>query len=94
MHYIVPKSVYFQVGAWLAVLFALTVAASRIDLEGWNVPLALAIAAAKASLIILFFMHARYGSPLVRLFAASGFIWLAIMLVFLASDLLARNWPG
>jgi cytochrome c oxidase subunit IV len=93
-HQIVPKSVYYIVWAWLAVLFVATVAAAQIDLGGWNVPLALAIAGAKASLIVLYFMHARYGSPLIRLFAASGFVWLAVLLLFLASDLLARNWPG
>jgi cytochrome c oxidase subunit 4 len=94
MHHIVPKSIYFKVSVWLFALMVATVVASRIDLEGWNVPLALAIAAAKATLIVLFFMHVRYSSPLVRLFAMSGFVWLAILFVFVAADVLTRNWPG
>ena len=94
MHHVVPKSVYFKVSIWLAVLFVLTVVAARIDLEGWNVPLALAIAAIKATLIILFFMHVRYSPRLVRLFAVSGFVWLTIMFVLMAADVLTRTWPG
>jgi cytochrome c oxidase subunit 4 len=94
MQHIVPKSIYFKVSVWLFVLMVVTVVASQIDLEGWNVPLALAIAAAKATLIVLFFMHVRYSSPLVKLFAMSGFVWLAIMFAFGAADYLSRNWRG
>jgi cytochrome c oxidase subunit 4 len=90
MHHTVPKSTYFIVFAWLAVLLVLTVAASRINLGVWNVPLALIIATIKAVLIVLFFMHVRYGSPLVRLFAAGGFFWLMILLAFLVADVKAR----
>jgi cytochrome c oxidase subunit IV len=94
MHYVVPKSIYFKVSVWLFALMIATVVASQIDLEGWNVPLAMVIAAAKATLIVLFFMHVRYGSPLVRLFAMSGFVWLAILFAFVAADVLTRNWAG
>jgi cytochrome c oxidase subunit IV len=94
MHYVVPKPVYFKVSVWLFALMVATVVASQIDLEGWNVPVALAIAATKAALIVLFFMHVRYGSPLVRLFAISGFVWLAILFAFGAADYLSRNWRG
>jgi cytochrome c oxidase subunit 4 len=94
MHYVVPKSVYFNVSIWLAVLFVATVVAAQIDLEGWNAAIALAIATAKATLIVMFFMHVRYGSPLVRLFAMSGFFWLAILFVFIAADVLTRHHAG
>jgi cytochrome c oxidase subunit 4 len=90
MHHTVPKSTYYSVFAWLAVLLVLTVAASRLNLGYWNVPLALTIAIIKAVLIVLFFMHVRYGSPLLRLFAAGGFFWLLIMLAFIAADARAR----
>lgn len=94
MQHVVPTSVYYKVFVALGILMVVTVMASRIDLEGWNVPLALAIAAAKATLIVLYFMHVRYGSPLVRLFAISGFVWLAILFAFVAADVLTRNWRG
>jgi cytochrome c oxidase subunit 4 len=90
MHHTVPKSTYYIVFTWLAVLLVLTVAASRINLGAWNVPLALTIAIIKAVLIVLFFMHVRYGSPLVRLFAVGGFFWLLILMAFLVADVRAR----
>ena len=89
-HHVVAKSTYYQIAIWLGVLLVLTVVAARIDLGHWNVPIALAIAGVKAVLIVLFFMHVRYGSPLVKLFAAAGFFWLVIMFVFIASDVLTR----
>jgi cytochrome c oxidase subunit 4 len=90
MHHVVPKSTYFVVSVLLAVLLVATVAAARVDLGPWNVPIALAIATTKAILIVLFFMHVRYGSPLVRLFAAGGFFWLLIMLTLILTDVQAR----
>jgi cytochrome c oxidase subunit 4 len=90
MHYLVPKATYYKVAVSLAVLLVITVAVARADLRGWNVPLALAIAVAKAALIVLYFMHVRYGSPLVRLFAGGGVLWLLILLSFVAADVLNR----
>jgi cytochrome c oxidase subunit IV len=91
MHqHVVAKSTYYHVAIWLGVLLVLTVAAAQVDLGDWNLPIALAIAITKAILIVLFFMHVRYGSPLLRLFAAAGFAWLLILFAFLASDVLTR----
>jgi len=90
-HYVVPKNVYYKVFVCLAVLMVATIVASRFDLEGWNVPVALAIAITKAALIVLFFMHVRYAPPLVKLFACSGFLWVAIMFAFMAADVLTRD---
>jgi cytochrome c oxidase subunit 4 len=94
MHHVVAKKTYYIVSALLMLLLALTVAAAQRDLGAANVPIALAIAIAKAILIVLFFMHVRYGSPLVRLFAAGGFFWLLIMLGIILADVHARgiNW--
>jgi cytochrome c oxidase subunit 4 len=90
MHHVVPKSIYYIVAAALAALLIVTVAAAQIHLGPWNVPLALAIASAKAVLIVLFFMHVRYGSSMVKLFAAGGFVWLVILMLFTAADYLKR----
>jgi cytochrome c oxidase subunit 4 len=90
MHHVVPKSTYIIIFVWLFVLLVLTVAAAQVDLGAWNVPVALAIAVVKAVLIVLFFMHVRYSSRLVQLFAAGGFVWLAIMLSFTLADVWAR----
>jgi cytochrome c oxidase subunit 4 len=47
----------------LLVLTALTVAAAEIDLGSGNLWVALLIATAKATLVMLYFMHLRYDKP-------------------------------
>jgi cytochrome c oxidase subunit 4 len=87
----VPKSVYFMVAACLFVLLLATVLVARIDLGIWNAPIAMLIALSKAALIVLYFMHVRYGNPLLRVFAAGGFLWLVIMFALLLPDYLTRR---
>jgi cytochrome c oxidase subunit 4 len=94
MHHIISKSTYYWVTVALFALLALTVIAAEIESGQWNVPIALAIALAKTILIVAFFMHVRFSSPLVRMFAAVGFFWLLIMLTFIAADVLTRGWSG
>jgi len=88
--HIVPKSIYFSVAAVLGLLLVLTVLAAKIDLGMWNTPLAMSIALVKASLIVLYFMHVRYQTPLARLFAAGGFAWLMIFFIFTFADYVTR----
>ncbi len=90
MHTVVEKSVYFRVSILLAILLVATVAAAQYDLGHWNIPIALGIALAKAVLIVLFFMHIRYGSPLLKLFAAGGLLWLLILFALSAADVMSR----
>jgi cytochrome c oxidase subunit 4 len=89
--HIVPKSTYFKIFVCLAVLMVVTVGAAEIHLGYFNTPIAMLIALAKATLIVLFFMHVRYASPLVRVFAAGGFVWLAIMFLFTFAEVLTRH---
>ena len=92
MHpHVVPKSIYFMVAACLGVLLVVTVFAAQIDLGPWNTLVAMSIALAKATLIVLYFMHVRYGAPLLRVFAAGGFLWLVIMFILLLPDYLTRG---
>ncbi len=76
----------------LLLLLALTVEAARHDLGRWNFAVATLIAAAKALLIILFFMHVRYSVPLTRLVVSAGFVWLAILFVLSFADYGTRDW--
>jgi cytochrome c oxidase subunit IV len=89
--HIVPLRVYFLVFATLLVLTGLTVWVAFVDLGAWGTPVALTIASTKAFLVILFFMHVRYGSHLVWVFATSGFAWLVILLAFTLSDYYSRD---
>lgn len=58
----------------------------------FNVVLALLIAALKATLIIIYFMHVHNGSRLIKLFAGAGFFWVLLLMALTLSDFLTRFW--
>ena len=78
---------------WLALmlLLAATTASAFVPLGSFNLPVSLAIAVAKALIVLLFFMELRASRPLVRSFAAAGFFWLLIMIVLTGADYWHRN---
>ena len=83
---------YFGIFLALMVGTALTVAAAFVDMGALNVLVMLTIACTKALLVVLYFMHVRWGSRLTWVVAASGFVWLLIMFGFTLSDYLTRGW--
>ncbi|MCA9417389.1 MAG: cytochrome C oxidase subunit IV family protein [Candidatus Omnitrophica bacterium] len=89
---VVSPSVYYTVFVLLLILLALTVGVAYIDLGAWNPVAALLISTVKATLVVLYFMHVRYGSSLRWLFAGAGFLWLFLLIVILMADYLTR--PG
>jgi cytochrome c oxidase subunit 4 len=95
--HISPKSTYFTIFGALMVCTILTVTAAFINLGNLNFPVALTIAIFKATLVVLFFMHVKYGSKLTKLVVATAFFFLGIMLTLTLSDYLSRSWftaPG
>ncbi len=90
-HVVAPK-VYVLVFAALIALTVTTVGAATIDLGPLNTVVALGIAALKASLVILFFMHVRYSKPLIGLVIFASVLWLAILIVLTLSDFSSRPW--
>jgi len=97
--HVVSVGIYITVLSALMVLLALTLAAAFFDFDQmfhiayFSMSIALAIAITKAILIILFFMHIKYGTKITAAFAASAFVWLGIMFVLSFSDYLTRNDP-
>jgi cytochrome c oxidase subunit 4 len=91
--HIVSVKVYASVLLALLSLLALTVAAGLIERPAVGLSIALSIASIKAVLIVLFFMHVRYDTPVVRLAAVAGFLWLALLIGLSMSDFLTRHWP-
>lgn len=89
--HIVSRKIYFLVFGALMVGTVLTVLAARVDFGVFNDLIAMSIAVTKAMLVILFFMHVRYGSRLTMLVVAAGFFWLGIMIVLTFSDYLSRG---
>ncbi|HYG69349.1 MAG TPA: cytochrome C oxidase subunit IV family protein [Anaeromyxobacteraceae bacterium] len=58
--HVLPPSVLLGTFAALLVLTAVTVAVARVDLGAANLAVAIGVAAVKASLVALYFMHLRY----------------------------------
>ena len=77
--------------AALLVLTGITVAASYVDLGPLNVWVALVIASAKASLVLLFFMHIGIEGRLVVASFLSTVFFLAIMIGFTFWDVAFRG---
>ena len=90
--HVAPKSMYYAVFAALIAGTALTVAVAFVDLGAMNNVLMLGIACTKALLVILFFMHVRWGTRLTWVVAASGFVWLLILFGITMTDYLTRGW--
>lgn len=96
--HIVPVKTYVAIFLALLCLTALTTGVAFVDLGAeLNTIVALAIAVAKALLVILFFMHVKYSSGLTRIVIVAGFFFLAILVSLTLADVLTRGWtpnPG
>jgi cytochrome c oxidase subunit IV len=88
--HIVPPSVYIVIIITLLCLTALTVVAAYADLGPFNIVVALVIATVKASLVVLFFMHAKYSPKRTKLVIMAGIFWLLILLFMTLSDYFTR----
>lgn len=76
----------------LLFLTVATYALALVNLGAGNTIIALAIAAAKALLIILYFMHVRYSAWLMWAVVVAGLLWLGILFVLMMNDYLTRAW--
>jgi len=90
--HIVPTRVYYPIFAILMICTALTVGIAFVDLGSFNVVAALAIAVFKATLVVLFFMHVKYGTRLTWAVVAGSVFWLGILLALTMGDYLTRPW--
>jgi cytochrome c oxidase subunit IV len=77
----------------LIALTGLTVWLSSIELGAWHVPVGLAIAATKALVIVLFFMHVLHSPKLTWLVGLTTLLFLAILILLTITDYLSRGWP-
>jgi cytochrome c oxidase subunit 4 len=90
--HVVSPRVYVAVFATLLLMTATTTAVSYVDLGPWSTVVALGIAVFKATLVVLFFMHVKYGSRLTQIIIGGALLWLAIMLALTLSDFMTRGW--
>jgi cytochrome c oxidase subunit IV len=88
-----PLPTYFAV--WIALLIGtgLTYYAATLDLRPFNAAVALIIATIKATLVALFFMHARHASErLVKMVIATAIFFLILLLGLTMADYATRLW--
>jgi cytochrome c oxidase subunit IV len=85
-----PARTYLLVFVALLVLAAVTTWVSFQPLGHWHTPIAVGIAVAKATLVVLFFMHALESDKLVHLVILGALLFLAIMLAFTLCDYVSR----
>ena len=90
--HLVPRRIYYTIFATLIALTGVTVAVSYIDLGPLNALVAMTIACAKATLVVMYFMHARYGSRLIWVALGAGVLWLAILIALTMGDYASRSW--
>jgi cytochrome c oxidase subunit 4 len=91
-HHIVGPGVYVVIFLALLVGTALTVWASFLELGPWNPIIALAIATAKATLVVLFFMHVKYSTKLTKLTVFAGIFTFMILVSMTLADYISRAW--
>jgi cytochrome c oxidase subunit 4 len=93
--HVISPATYVIVLAVLLGLTFLTLGASLLEVPGiWHLLIGLIIAACKASLVILFFMHALYSRPVTWLVIAAGVVWMGIMVGLTVQDYFSRNMLG
>lgn len=91
--HIVSVRVYITIFLALLVGTFLTVVAAFYDFP-WqlNTIVALTIATAKATVVVLYFMHVRYSSRLIWVIVAAALFWMAILFALTFSDYWSRHW--
>lgn len=93
----VSLKAYLLTYAGLLALTLSTVLIGYLDLGWGSMFLAVAIAAAKATLIALFFMHALVEKKVVWLVIAGAMVWFLILVSLILGDYITRGWlpfPG
>jgi cytochrome c oxidase subunit 4 len=78
--HIVPVRTYILIFLALLVGTWLTVVAAGMDFGSFNLVVALGIAITKATLVVLFFMHAKYSGRLVQVVVVASIGWLVLLM--------------
>ena len=91
-HHVVPTRIYYAIFAALMLLTGITVAIAYIDLGPWNTVAAVAIACFKATIVVLYFMHVKYSTRLIKLTVIAGLYWMGIIFALTLGDYLTRAW--
>lgn len=91
-HHIVSPLQYSYVFGTLLLGTIITILAADRNFGIFNPMIALAIACTKAVIVILFFMHVKYQSNLVRMTVACGFFTFLVLTTMTLTDYMSRAW--
>ncbi len=91
-HHIVTPLQYVFVYIALLIGTALTVFAADLDMGVFNPVVALAIASTKMVIVILFFMHVKYQSNLIKMTVGCGFFTFLVLITMTLADYMSRAW--
>lgn len=92
--HVVPVRTYVLVFGALLSLTAATVGAALVDLGPMSVAVAVGIAIAKATLVVLYFMHVRYEGRTTVVVVIAGVFWFIHLCAGTMGDYLTRGWIG
>ena len=91
-HHIVTPLQYCYVFGTLLLFTGITVAAAYVEFGVFNPIVALAIASFKAVVVILFFMHVKYQSNLIKITVGAGFFTFLALVTMTLLDYISRAW--
>lgn len=90
--HILPLKVYLIIGASLLILTAITVfVATQFHFGPFNLVVAMTIAAFKATLVALYFMHLRYDHKIYAAVFIGSLLFLAIFITLTMFDTMRRG---
>ena len=69
---------------------SITVFVTRFDLKTWNVAIALLIASTKATIVVLYFMHIKFESRLIKVLVAGVTALFAVFIALTLFDYIFR----
>lgn len=93
-HHAPGLKAYFLVFGFLLIMTGVTTGVAYAELGAWNGIIAVLIAAAKSTAVILVFMHVWASSRLTKLAVVSGFFFLLILLCLTSVDYISRPWAA
>ncbi|MDP2340753.1 MAG: cytochrome C oxidase subunit IV family protein [Deltaproteobacteria bacterium] len=89
--HVLPKKLYFAVLGALLVLTLVTVVTAQVHLGPLNLPLAMFIAATKATLVLAVFMHLYWDSKFNLMVFMSSVLFLSVFIILTLLDTEGRS---
>ena len=91
-HHIVGPKIYGLILLALLCLTGLTTGIAFVDMGVFSPIVAIGIAVIKAVLVILFFMHVKYQSKLIKMTVGAGFFTFLVLITMTLTDYMSRAW--